>query len=385
MLKKFIVKNYKNFKNELELNLGNVGGYKFNAECINNNQITKCLIYGRNATGKSNLGKAIMDITDILFPISHRYITEKILNADSADETAMFLYDFIFNDDEVEYTYYRNGRGELTSEKLIVNRDIIFEIDFESPDSSNINLLLVDADTIKVEKYINMLKHSTEEIEDDEYRQVPFLRYVLSSAALMPGTVLRRLEDYIKRMRISVASATVYEGRRIYTARLNEYLTVGDNLKKFEQFLNLMGVECRLEIVKSVDGQYELFFKHKTLVPFYANASSGTLTLVNFYRRILAMDKNPSLFYMDEFDAFYNYEMSEKIVKYLKNNFPNSQIIMTTHNTNLMTNQLMRPDCLFILSREGKITPLCEATERELREGHNLEKLYIAGEFEKYE
>ena len=385
MLKKFIVKNYKNFKNELELNLGNVGGYKFNAECINNNQITKCLIYGRNATGKSNLGKAIMDITDILFPESHRYITEKIINADSADETAMFSYDFIFNDDEVEYTYYRNGRGELTSEKLIVNRDIIFEIDFESPDSSNINLLLVDADTIKVEKYINMLKHSTEEIEEDEYRQVPFLRYVLSSAVLMPGTVLRRLEDYIKRMRISVASATVYEGRRIYTARLNEYLTVGDNLKKFEQFLNLMGVECRLEIVKSVDGQYELFFKHKTLVPFYANASSGTLTLVNFYRRILAMDKNPSLFYMDEFDAFYNYEMSEKIVKYLKNNFPNSQIIMTTHNTNLMTNQLMRPDCLFILSREGEITPLCEATERELREGHNLEKLYIAGEFEKYE
>ena len=50
-----------------------------------------------------------------------------------------------------------------------------------------------------------------------------------------------------------------------------------------------------------------------------------------------------------------------------------------------MTNKIMRPDCLFILSSRGTLTALCDATERELREGHNLEKMYISGEFEKYE
>ena len=39
---------------------------------------------------------------------------------------------------------------------------------------------------------------------------------------------------------------------------------------------------------------------------------------------------------------------------------------------------------LLILSRYG-LTPLSRATERELREGHNLEKMYIGGEFSKYE
>ena len=40
-----------------------VGGYKFNEDCLSNNILSKVLIYGRNATGKSNLGLALFDIT----------------------------------------------------------------------------------------------------------------------------------------------------------------------------------------------------------------------------------------------------------------------------------------------------------------------------------
>ena len=136
-----------------------------------------------------------------------------------------------------------------------------------------------------------------------------------------------------------------------------------DNLKDFEKFLNVMGIECSLKLVKTIEGHYELFFDYNSPMPFFDTASSGTLSLV----------------------AFFHYEISEKLVEYLKEKYKDCQVILTTHNTNLMTNQLMRPDCVFILSRDGRITALCDATDRELREGHNLEKLYIGGEFEKYE
>ena len=67
------------------------------------------------------------------------------------------------------------------------------------------------------------------------------------------------------------------------------------------------------------------------------------------------------------------------IVQVLKK-MKNTQVILTSHNTNLLTNRIMRPDCYFILTKD-KLTSLANATSRELREGHNLEKLYMSGEF----
>ncbi len=364
------------------LDLGKVGGYKFNPECIADSTVSKCIIYGRNATGKTNLGEAIGDIFDILFGVPQRMRNDRFLNADSDEPVAEFTYEFAFGEDRIVYTYQRNNRHELVSEILCLNDNSIYKMNFEKSDLSDTNLELIGAETIQLKKYTDAMEPVLADIEGETDTQVPFLRYILNNAPLLPDNVLRSMEDYIKRMRH--ISVSLIKRSRLNPA-FNDYLADTRNLEQFQEFLNVMGIECELEVAKSPDGQNELFFKHETLVPFYENASSGTLSLLTLYRRIMVFDKTPSFLYMDEFDAYYNYEMSEKIVKFLKSNFPKCQVVLTTHNTNLMTNQLMRPDCLFILSGTGKLTALCDATERELREGHNLEKLYIGGEFEQYE
>ena len=45
-----------------------------------------------------------------------------------------------------------------------------------------------------------------------------------------------------------------------------------------------------------------------------------------------------------------------------------------------MSNDLMRPDCYFLMNSR-KILPLPKCTEKELREAHNIEKIYKAGAF----
>ena len=67
MLKKFSVKNYKNFKDEICIDFCDIAGYQFSTDCISDGMISKMLIYGRNATGKTNLGRALTDIIYILY------------------------------------------------------------------------------------------------------------------------------------------------------------------------------------------------------------------------------------------------------------------------------------------------------------------------------
>lgn len=390
MLKRFTLKNYKNFKNELVLDLDKVAGYKFNMDCIMNDTIGKGMIYGRNATGKTNFGRAIGDIVDTVIGgiRLYNFSKDKIVNADSDENVVTFKYEFQFDESNIVYLYKRNQFDDLVYENLFVNNQQIYEISYDQGMFTVIDLEKIEAQTIQIDKYLGLIKRKNEEleVEEEEREQVPFLRYLLTNGAIVSGSVLYKLEEYIKRMRFySVTQQLNFMRRSRMVVSFTDYLGDEEHLKHFEEFLNVMGVECKLIALKTAEGHFELFFKHKNPIPFYENASSGTLSLTNFYMRYVAISRTPSFIYMDEFDAFYQYEMAERLVKYFKVNYPETQVLMTTHNTNLMSNHLMRPDCLFILSRDGRLTALCDATERELREGHNLEKLYIGGEFEQYE
>ena len=86
-----------------------------------------------------------------------------------------------------------------------------------------------------------------------------------------------------------------------------------------------------------------------------------------------------SFVFIDEFDAFYHYELSESVQKRLKR-MHGVQIFTTTHNTDLMSNDLLRPDCYFLLENNN-IKAISELTEKELRQAHNLQKMYKAGAF----
>lgn len=386
MLKLFKVRNYKNFKDEVVIDFGKVGGYQFSTECVANECINKMIIYGMNATGKTNLGKAIRDIVFILYE-GYDYRADNIINADSEEKAAFFYYKFEFNEKEIEYHYSRLAGGTLTEEKLYIDKKLIFACDFEQKRFNFDNLNYIKAETINVERYIRSVKDENG-LHEMMGNQIPFLRWMINNTAFDPNSVLLKLSHYIDNMgmvNVSTSISGLYSRKDGLIDYFYELLEEKNALVELEEFLNVMGVKCELVLKTLPDGQKELYFKHKKLIPFYETASSGTIALMNLYQRFVLPSSKASFMYVDEFDAFCHYEMARKLVEYFKNHHQETQVIMTTHNTNLMTNRLMRPDCLFILSREGKLTALCDATSRELREGHNLEKMYISGEFQNYE
>ena len=365
MLKKFTVSNYKNFKDEISLDFSKIGEYSFNMDSL-----SMRLIYGRNATGKTNFGRALLDIKILLYGMFRNDENSVLINADSQD-TEKFIYEFQFGSDEVTYKYSRFANTELCDEELYINGEAIFKCDFKNSKFDFQGLSIISAETVNTKRYLN------KDEMDNEY-VLPFLRWLINITAFSDDSVLIQLFEYVRKMdMITVGHDLLYSNRNFLENLKNPVY-----LHNFEDFLNLMGIECKLVLQELPDGQVELYFSQNKLVPFYSTASSGTLALTSLYQKIVS---NPSLIYIDDFAAFYHYEMAEKLICYFKDKYPECQFIMTSHNTNLMTNKIVRPDCLFILSSRGTLTALCDATERELREGHNLEKMYIRGEFEKYE
>lgn len=86
-----------------------------------------------------------------------------------------------------------------------------------------------------------------------------------------------------------------------------------------------------------------------------------------------------SFVFIDEFDAFYHFDLSMNIIRKLYT-ITNVQIFTTTHNTDIMSNDLLRPDCYFIINN-NKLKSIATSTEKELRKAHNLQKMYKAGAF----
>ena len=379
MLKKFTVKNYKNFEKEVCLDFEKTAGYQFSTDCITDGLISKMLIYGKNATGKTNLGSAVMDIRAMLSDAIPGAETEAFLNADSEEDAATFSYIFDFDGQEMVYRYAKFSDYRLKWEKLEINATPIFECNFSERKLVFPHLEAVEAETANVERYVRVL-----EAGEGEQLLLPFLRWLISNMALPDDSLLVKLLNYVRSMTM-VTTGNALMRVRFAASTFFKRLEQENKLEELEDFFNAMGINCRLVLKKLPDGQIELSFSHKKLVPFLKNASSGTLALLALYRKIVVAIEKASFVYLDEFDAFYHYEMAENLVRFFKRKFPGSQIIMTSHNTNLMNNRLMRPDCLLILSGEGTLTALCDATERELREGHNLEKMYVSGEFERYE
>lgn len=372
MLRFFKVKNYKNFENELSIDFTNIHDYQYNDYCIKNHLINKMIIYGKNAEGKSNLGNAIFDIIINLQISGLTFQNDQRLykNANATDDDVVeFYYSFQFDTDVLDYEYRKKDAYTTVFEKLTINNKLIFYYDLQNDDNDFSNIGEISAMDLNWNDFFEA------SFDNEPGTSKPTaLRYILYNTIQKETSPIYKLAQFIKGMRFSNSSNT--SAKIPYTFK--EIFEDPEELKKFESFLNTYGVNCKLIMCDQLDGKKELYFDYKKPLHFFSNASSGTLALTKFYIRHFIRNK-PTFIFIDEFDAFYHYELSEKIVELLEKEL-DCQVILTSHNTDLLSNTIMRPDCFLILNN-GKLTPICEATSRELRQGHNLEKLYKNGEF----
>lgn len=369
MLTRFEVTNFKNFKETLIFDLTQSKKFQFNEKCVLDGIVNKALIYGHNGTGKSNLGYAIFDliahITTKNINVEHY---SNYLNANSEDKFASFFYEFKFDEGIIKYTYTKKNIATLISEKLEINGKIFAEIDRSRDTKAVINA--VGAETLN---------------KDLENSKVSIVTYIHKNTILdMHDTnniIFQNFVNFVDNMLFfrSLNDGNTYMGHTAGERQIDQDIIEHNHVDEFEVFLNRLGIICKLDIVELGDVEILVFVIGSKKIPFYDIASSGTRSLALFYFWFQRMQEgNLKFIFIDEFDAFYHFELAKNIIEILKN--IDIQIVLTTHNTSLMSNELLRPDCYFLLN-DNKINTLANLTVKELREAHNIEKMYKAGSF----
>ena len=208
------------------------------------------------------------------------------------------------------------------------------------------------------------------------------MKFVRSNAILAKGTDTAAFIDFVNfvdNMLLFYSLETNrYQGFKTGRESIGGSIIKAGKTKEFEAFLNENNVDLKLS-EKEIDGELMLMACYGNAeASFYRVASRGTKSLALFFYWYIVMEQ-ASFVFIDEFDAFYHFELSENIVKRL-NKFEKVQILLTTHNTDLLSNDLLRPDCFFWLHDE-RISSLADLTEKELRKAHNLQKMFKAGAF----
>lgn len=369
MLTKFEVQNFKNFSEKLTFDLTQSKNYGFNNQCIVNGIVDKAIIYGHNASGKSNLGLAIFDIISHMTDKESRPdLYNHYITASSDNNMATFKYYFEFDGDKLVYEYGKSSLESIIFEKVTINDQDFVSLDRR--ESTELNINAVGAETLK------------KEIGESKISVVSYLK---SNAVLAENKINSCFNKFIKFVEgmlfFRSLNANAYIGYEQGTRVLAVDIIEKDKVEDFQNFLNNVGIECKLFSEKSNNKDLLYFDFNGKYIPFDDIASNGTRSLELFYYWYIRFSQNNkvSFIFIDEFDAFYHHELAKSIVELLKN--VKCQIILTTHNVSIMSNDLLRPDCYFLIEN-NEIKDLSVSTDKEIREAHNLEKMYRAGKFD---
>lgn len=365
MLAKFSVKNYRGFADKIEWDLSHPSNYEFSPFAVEGGIIKNGIIYGPNGSGKTNFGLAIFDIVN--------HLSQKWKKADYYDnfvyagkqiEPVEFSYTFVFDNKKVVYSYSKNQQGALLAESLKVNNKKIFV-----KAENTLTLFATEFSHIDQTVVKNLASNAN---------NVSIVNYLLAALPLSKDHYLIQMQQFANSMLwFRCLDVREFIGLETNITLLDEYIIRNNYVDDFKHFLFEVS-EQRFDFVKPNINDKVLFCRiGNSKIAFHDIASTGTNSLELLYFWITKMDKARFVF-IDEFDAFYHFKLSRNVCRRL---FALScQVFLTTHNTMLMTNDLLRPDCNFEI-KDNKIQSLGNLTDKELRQGHNIEKLYRGGAF----
>lgn len=392
--------NMFSIKNEIVLDLKSGGSKSKNASSLASNCFTykdyellkSVALYGANASGKSNILKAIT-FCSMMVLNSHNHNEDVVFNFKPfkfegyGSKPSSFYIRFVHEGVEYEYSfsftqteivteslyYYPNGRRAevfFRDERLGNDKSKIYR--FKSAIKRPLDVAI---NTSKKTLFISRASQMDRDVAKNVFG---FFNSSLMFSPSLPGPLVEALFITYRR---EILTALQIADSDIIDVRMKKE-------KRHSKQVMLPPVPVDSIPVKDIEQeilQFTTFHKGNPSIPFDMETEESDGTKQLFFNMIIILDilRNNKTLLWDEIEK----SLHSKIVEYIFTLFHRSagaQLICSTHNTNLLDLHKMRKDQIyFVNKREDGSSDLYSLFDyKDFRDTMDLEKAYLQGRFD---
>jgi AAA15 family ATPase/GTPase len=348
-------------------------------------------IYGANASGKSNIIRAIQFSVQMVLQ-SHLYNENVVFNImpfkfeDFSKKLSHFLICFIMNGIEYEYSF-SFSRNEIFTEELYYypngrRAKVFTRNETTGKEKSEIysfgtairKPLDVAENTSRKTLYISRASQMDREIAKEVF--MFFAEKICLGFVFEPQTIEKLFTEN---------KETVLKALQIADSDI-----VNINMEKIKQPHKNVNVDLANKQVIEQNATIDLlnfitYHKANNKIPFNFSSEESQGTQMLFYTILNVIDviNNNKLLLIDEIEN----SLHSKIVEYIVSLFhasDSAQIIYTTHNTNLLNlNKLRKDQIYFVNKKEDGSSDLYSLFDyKDFRDTMDVEKAYLQGRFD---
>ena len=368
------------------------------------------VIYGANGSGKSNVFSALSFMKRMVINSSKESQADEDinvlpfkLNPRYEDEPSSFEMIFIINNKLYEYTFAA-VRNKITSETLSViekNKDevILFE-----RSAKEINVHKQFKEGIGLEKrtrknalFLSVCANFDGEISKSVIRWFRKIRVIqgMSDIGYLPFTV-KLLDDENKRKKIksiidmfdldivNISKSQVEQTEKKESELLDAIFTT---IKKDSRFKNVSLPQHNPLGVSTTHNRFndDGVFVDTINFELGENESEGTKKLIALAGPLMDTFDNSYILFIDEFDARLHPLITKKIVRMFNSldiNKNNAQLVVATHDTNLLDKDELRRDQIWFAEKDSLGgSHLKQLVEYKVRNDASYRKGYFEGDF----
>jgi len=414
MLINYKFKNFRSFKDWTSLSMKASRQTTLNDNLIRNYNLRilpSSVIYGANASGKSNSIMSLVVMKDIvlsgstesnlpnlknleLYPFAHQASEQPMgFEIDFISDSKRLVYGF-----EIEVGTFKKKSRTIKSEYLnyIDQSDKEINIYTRDQDSIQMNKSKKALRIIKFDK--KLLKQFEKKINENVDETEMFLSRAFKST--ISNDLADIVMDFFKEEIVVVSDFTLKKTNLTFSLEdqpKKDFFAWNDLLDGFVKNADFgpQGIAFKsnkTEDNESLNAELVSIYNYNdenVVIPAELMESRGTLKLIDFAIPFEKLFKSGGVFVLDEFDAAIHPELIKGILALFNDNEineANAQLIFTTHNPIYLDSKIFRRDQIRFVEKDNDsyqsvIYSLADFGSEEVRNDHNYLINYFKGNY----